>query len=170
MKLTKSATLVASFVVMMILQGCPPPPLPPSASFPIAGGKVWRDTVATVEIKGIGAFRVQIVNGQVSITPPVGLNSLRWGITSKHQEQKSSAEQTLQKKNKQLMAAASGDRDRDGVPDECDWCPDDPGEAPRGCPPGVDGVPPIRWVPLMRLSEGGDELAIEYGIEGCEGQ
>jgi hypothetical protein len=45
---------------------------------------------------------------------------------------------------------ADRDRDRDGIPDTHDRCPDDPGPAPTGCP---EGMTPMPHLDLVRASD-----------------
>ncbi len=140
----------------------------PSASFPLAGGKIWPDTTVRKNIDGLGTFLVSIKNGQINVTPPQGLNVLKWSITSikKTGEKEGAAP-------KMLSAAPQkeGDRDGDGVPDCEDWCVEVPGPPENnGCPEGMDGIPPIRWAELMKLEDNTDKLVIEFGIEGCPEQ
>ena len=157
--------LLALTAVLLLLEGCPSTQRTPSASFPLAGGKIWRDTTATVSVPSVGRFQVVVSNGQINITPPPGLNTLRWSIVSK----KSDAKTEKQKMDNRSMAASgTGDEDGDGVPDCEDWCVNAPGPRENnGCPAGIDGVPPIRWIELMSMSDKGDVLVIEYGAEGC---
>lgn len=169
-----TAIVMAALIVAIALQGCTPERKgssngKPSVSLPIAGGKVWRDTTVEKNVKGVGTFTVAIRGGQISITSPAGLNTLKWSITSVHKDNSKQASQ--KKKSAALSTGGGGDYDHDGVPDCEDWCITIPGPPENhGCPPEVDGVPPIRWIELMSLSEGVDTLLLEYGIEGCEGQ
>ncbi len=133
-----------------------------SVSLPIASGKVWRDTTAQKTIHGIGTFTVISRDGQITVEPPAGLKKFRWAVASAR------TDTTTPEAPRTTAPAAAGDMDGDGVPDCEDWCMDVPGTPEhRGCPPGVEGSPPIRWIELLRMSEGGDEIIVEYGLEEC---
>lgn len=170
MKRTVFSALCALVLVAgWILHGCAPQTRQtvPSASFPLAGGKVWPDTTVKKDIDGLGTFQVSIVGGQIIVTPPQGLNVLKWTITSAKKEAKAGSP----RKARSAALQESGDRDGDGVPDCNDWCVEVPGPPENnGCPEGMDGIPPIRWVELMNLEDNTDSLVIEFGIEGCPEQ
>ena len=136
----------------------------PSVSVPIAAGKVWHDTIAHKTINGIGQFTVTVIEGQVHIEPPEGLTKLRWSVRTVAEE----AMPAAVRQRPTATAAVAGDMDGDGVLDCEDWCMEVPGTPEyRGCPPGVEGIPPVRWVELLRMTEGGNELIIEFGLEDC---
>lgn len=156
---------------ILAIRGCAPQTqqTQPSASFPLAGGKVWPDTTVRKQIDGLGTFEVSIRNGQINVIPPKDLNVLRWSVLSiRKEDQKGS---TALKPLSASPAGQEGDKDGDGVPDCEDWCVEVPGPAEnRGCPEGMDGIPPIRWAELMKLEDDTDELVVEFGVEGCAQQ
>jgi hypothetical protein len=133
-----------------------------SVSLPLLPGKVWRDTTAQKTVKGVGTFTVVARNGQITVQPPAGLKKFRWAVVS--------APKAEMHSRTTITAApvAEGDMDGDGVPDCEDWCMDTPGTPEnRGCPPGVEGIPPIRWIELLRMTEEGQEIIIQYGLDEC---
>ncbi len=133
-----------------------------SVSLPIASGKVWRDTTAQTTIKGIGTFTVSSRDGEITVEPPEGLKKFRWAVVSSRSDTAAPPAQRA------TAPASAGDMDGDGVPDCEDWCMEVPGTPEnRGCPPGVEGTPPIRWVELLRMTEGGDEIIVQFGLDEC---
>lgn len=167
---------LAAGILLPAMQGCkrqqqqqPQSDRQPSVCFPIASGKIWPDTIAHKTINGVGDFTVSVTGGQIVIEPPAGLKKFRWSLRTESNE--TAVPSTKQARRAASSAASAGDMDGDGVLDCEDWCMEVPGTPEnRGCPPGVDGIPPVRWVELLRMSEGGEELVIEYGLDECPGE
>lgn len=160
-------TVLVPFALSTIVSGCARQqrkdiPGQTTVKLPIASGKVWRDTTAQKTVKGIGTFTVISRDGQITVEPPVGLKKFRWAVVSAR------SDTATPEPPRKAAPAAAEDMDGDGVADCEDWCMDVPGTPEnRGCPPGVEGIPPIRWIELLRMTEGGDEIIVEYGLEEC---
>jgi len=175
------ATFLVIFALSLSFYQCGKQGSKPFVTFPTGSSKVWPDTSVSVKV---GSYTVEATlrKGTIFVSIPDNFGkawtSWRWSV---HVAQTDQAQPTRVDGATSALSGAGGggDRDRDGVPDNQDWCPDDSGSAANnGCPPGEEGVPPIVWndshasgasgqplvwVDILRMSDQEESLTLSLG-------